>query len=89
MFLGGVFSFGSWLLAYWPGHFTSDSVHVWWAAKQPGFFLYEHPVMNVIYYRFLQQFWDHFAAVGVAQILLTSLLGSVFFTFFIKKAFVF
>ena len=41
MFLGGVFSFGSWLLVYWPGHFTSDSVHVWWAAKQPDLFLYD------------------------------------------------
>ena len=41
--------------------------------------------MNVIYYRFLQQFWDHFAVVGVAQILFTSLLGSTIFYFLYKK----
>lgn len=85
MFMGGVFSFGAWLFIYWPGHFTSDSVHIWWAAKQPGFFLYEHPAMNVIYYRFLQQFWDHFAVVGIAQILFTSLLGSAIFYFLHQK----
>jgi hypothetical protein len=85
MFMGGVLSFGAWLLIYWPGHFTTDSVHIWWAAKQPGYFLHEHPVMNVIYYRFLQQFWDHFAVVGIVQISLTSLLGSYIFYWLHKK----
>ncbi|OHE30561.1 MAG: hypothetical protein A3J94_02965 [Syntrophus sp. RIFOXYC2_FULL_54_9] len=85
MLVGGVLSFGAWLLIYWPGHFTSDSVHIWWAAKQPGHFLYMHPVMNVIYYRFLQQFWDHFAIVGVAQIFFTSLLGSYILHWLHKK----
>lgn len=85
MFLGGIPAFGAWLLVYWPGHFTSDSVHIWWAAKQPGYFLYDHPVMNVIYYRFLQQFRDHFAVVGVAQIFFTSLLGSYIFYWLHKK----
>jgi hypothetical protein len=85
MFLGGIFTFGAWLLAYWPGHFTSDSVHIWWAAKQPGYFLHDHPVMNVIYYRFLQQFWDHFAVVGIAQIFFTSLLGAYIFYWLRKK----
>ncbi|MGD1151727.1 MAG: hypothetical protein ABR911_02445 [Syntrophales bacterium] len=85
MFLGGILAFGAWLLVYWPGHFTSDSVHIWWAAKQPGYFLHDHPVMNVLYYRFLQQFWDHFAMVGVVQIVFTSLLGSYIFYWFHKK----
>jgi hypothetical protein len=85
MFVGGVLSFGAWLLIYWPGHFTTDSVHIWWAAKQPGYFLHDHPVMNVIYYRFLQQFWDHFAMVGVAQILFTALLGAYIFYWLHKK----
>ena len=79
MFVGGILALGAWLLVYWPGHFTTDSVHVWWAAKQPGYFLHDHPVINVIYYRFLQQFWDHFAIVGIAQIILTSLLGAYIF----------
>jgi len=41
--------------------------------------------MNVIYYRFLQQFWDHFAVVGIVQISLTSLLGSYIFYWLHKK----
>ncbi len=85
MLLGGILSFSAWLLIYWPGHFTTDSVHIWWAAKQPGYFLHEHPVMNVIYYRFLQQFWDHFAVVGIAQIFWTSLLGAYIFYWLHKK----
>jgi hypothetical protein len=55
------------------------------ALKQPGHFLYMHPVMNVIYYRFLQQFWDHFAVVGTVQIFFTSLLGSYIFYWLHKK----
>jgi hypothetical protein len=82
---GAFFCFLLWLLAYWPGHFTSDSIHIWWAAKNPDVFLHEHPLMNIIYYRFLQQFWDHFAAVGVFQILVTALLGSYIFYDLHKK----
>lgn len=85
MFIGAILSFSAWLLVYWPGHFTTDSVHIWWAAKQPAYFMHDHPVMNVIYYRFLQQFWDHFAIVGISQILLTSLLGSYIFYWLYKK----
>ena len=85
MFAGGILSFSAWLLTYWPGHFTTDSIHIWWAAKQPGYFLYDHPVINVIYYRFLQQFWDHFAVVGIVQILLTALLGAYIFYFLHRK----
>jgi len=85
MFMGGVLSFGAWLMIYWPGHFTIDSLYLWWAAKQPGYFLHEHPVINVIYYRFLQQFWDHFAIVGVAHIFFTSLLGSYILYWLHKK----
>lgn len=85
MFIGGILSFGAWLLVYWPGHFTSDSVHIWWAAKNPGYFLYSHPVMNILYYRLLQQFWDYFAVVGIVQIFFTSLLGSYIFYWLHKK----
>jgi hypothetical protein len=85
MFMGGVLSFGAWLLIYWPGHFTIDSIDIWRAAKQPGYFLHDHPVINVIYYRFLQQFWDHFAVVGIAQIFFTSLLGSTILYWLHKK----
>jgi len=85
MFMGALGAFGAWLLVYWPGHFTSDSVHIWWVAKNPGYFLYDHPVLNVLYYRFLQQFWDHFAVVGIVQIFFTSLLGSYVFYWLYKR----
>ena len=85
MFAGGVLAFGAWLLVYWPGHFTTDSVHIWWAARQPGYFMHDHPVMNVIFYRYLQQFRDHFAMVGIAQILLTSLLGAYILFWIYRK----
>jgi hypothetical protein len=82
---GAFFCFLPWLLAYWPGHFTSDSIHIWWAARNPDVFLHEHPLMNIIYYRFLQQFWDHFAAVGIFQILVMAFLGSYIFYDLNKK----
>ena len=79
MFSGALICFSLWLLAYWPGHLTSDSIHIWWAAKNPGYFLHEHPFVNIFYYRFLQQIWNHFAVVGIFQIVATSLLGSYIF----------
>ncbi|MBC8484479.1 MAG: hypothetical protein H8D45_00355 [Bacteroidetes bacterium] len=85
MFFGAVFAFSTWLLAYWPGYMTSDSIHIWWAAKKPGYFIHSHPFMNVIYYRFLQQIWDNIAVVSVFQILLTSLLGSYIFYYLYKN----
>ena len=85
MFSGAVLSFSTWLLAYWPGYLTSDSIHIWWAAKKPGYFIHSHPFMNVIYYRFLQQIWDNVAIVGIFQILLTSLLGSYIFYYIYKN----
>ena len=85
MFLGAVLSFSIWLIAYWPGYMTSDSIHIWWAAKKPGYFIHSHPFMNIIYYRFLQQIWDNIAIVGIFQILLTSLLGSYIFYYIYKN----
>lgn len=79
MFTGAVICFFLWLMAHWPGHLTTDSIHIWWAAKQPGYFLHEHPFVNILYYRFLQQIWNHFAVVSVFQIVATALLGSYIF----------
>jgi len=85
MFLGSISSFSTWLLAYWPGYMTSDSIHIWWAAKKPGYFIHTHPFMNVIYYRFLQQIWDNVAIVPIFQILTTSILSSYIFYYIYKK----
>jgi len=80
-----VLVFSTWLTAYWPGHMTSDSIHVWWAAEKPGYFIFSHPVLNVIYYRFLQQIWNNIAVVGVFQVLTTSLVGAYLFFFLFKN----
>ena len=85
MLTGNLMVFSLWLLAYWPGHFTSDSVHIWWAARNPGYFIFQHPAMNVIFYRFLQQIWDHLAIVGIVQILMISILGSYIFYYLYKQ----
>jgi hypothetical protein len=85
MFSGAVFTFFAWLLAYWPGHMTSDSIDIWRAAKIPGYFYHYHPFLNIIYYRFLQQIWDSIAVVGICQILLASLLGSYIFYYIYKN----
>ena len=83
MFSGASLCFSLWLLAYWPGHLTTDSIHIWWAAKNPEYFLHEHPFVNILYYRFLQQIWNHFAVVGLFQIVATSFLGSyIFYTLY-------
>ena len=79
MFAGALVCFSLWLLAYWPGHLTTDSIHIWWAAKQPDYLLHEHPFINILYYRFLQNIWDHFAVVGLFQIFVASLLGAYIF----------
>jgi hypothetical protein len=79
MFSGAFVCFSLWLLAYWPGHLTTDSIHIWWAAKKPDYLLHEHPFVNILYFRFLQQIWDHFAMVGFFQIFVASLLGSYIF----------
>lgn len=79
MLSGALLCFLPWLLAYWPGHLTTDSIHIWWAASNPGYFLHEHPFINILYYRFLQQIWNHFSVVGIFQIIATSLLGSYIF----------
>ena len=79
MFVAAFLCFFLWLLAYWPGHLTTDSIHIWWAAKNPDYFLHEHPFVNILYYRFLQQIWNHFAVVGLFQIAATSLLGAYIF----------
>ena len=85
-FLGAVLVFSTWLIAFWPGVMSVDSLKVWRAAKLPEVFLNDHPILNVIFYMYLIHLWDHIAVVPVIHILLASLLGSyIFFSLYRQK----
>jgi hypothetical protein len=85
-FLGAVLVFSIWLIAFWPGVMSVDSLKVWRAAKLPEVFLNDHPILNVIFYMYLIHLWDHIAVVPVIHILLASLLGSyIFFSLYRQK----
>lgn len=82
---GGILTFSVWLVAFWPGVMSVDSLKVWRAARIPGYFLNDHPFLNVLLYRYLMHIWDHPAVVPIAQIILVSLLGAhIFFSLFQK-----
>ena len=71
------------LLAFWPGIMSVDSMKIWRAAKLPGVFLNDHPVFNVVLYMYLMHLWDNAAIVPTMQVFFTALLGaSIFFWFF-------
>ena len=64
--IAGVFSL--WLLAFWPGVMSVDSLKIWRAAILPGVFLNDHPLLNVIFYRYLAGLWNNMAVVPLAHI---------------------
>ena len=85
LFGGAILSFSIWLVAFWPGVMSVDSLKVWRAAKIPGFFLNDHPILNVVFYMYLMHIWDNVAVVPITQIVLVSLLGShIFFSLYRK-----
>jgi len=85
MFAGALLVFSCWLIAYWPGKLTTDSIDIWRTAKIPGLVLNDHPVLNIIFYKFLQQIWDHVAVVGMVQITATAALGAYILYFVLKN----
>lgn len=66
--------FGTWLAAFWPGVMSVDSMKIWRAALLPDVYLNDHPLLNVILYKYLRHLWDNVAVVPVVQVCLTSLL---------------
>ena len=70
--------FGVWLVAFWPGVMSVDSLKVWQAAMLPDVYLNDHPVLNVFLYKYLYQLWGNPAVVAVAQVILMALLFSWF-----------
>ncbi len=82
-FLGAVCCYLIWLLIFWPGVMSVDSLKVWRAAQLPEVYLNDHPIINVFLYMFLYHIWNNPAVVPLFHILATSLLVStVFFTIY-------
>ena len=79
-FLVSICCYIVWLAAFWPGVMSVDSLKIWRAAKLPGVFINDDPVLNVILYMYLMQIWNNVAIIPITQILLGSLLNaSIFF----------
>ena len=73
-FTGSTLVYGAWLIIFWPGVMSVDSLNIWRAAWLPDVMINNHPLLNVLWYTFLLHFWNNIAVVPVAQILLLSLL---------------
>ncbi len=66
--------FGTWLAAFWPGVMSVDSMKIWRAALRPDVYLNDHPLLNVIFYKYLRHIWGNSAVVPIVQIFLISVL---------------
>ncbi len=80
-FFGACAVYTIYLLAFWPGLMSVDSLNIWRAAWLPEVMINNHPVLNVIWYTFLLHLWNHTAVVPLSQILLLSVLIAAFFSF--------
>ena len=78
LFGSSLIVFGTWLVAFWPGVMSVDSLKVWRAAMLPDVYLNDHPVLNVIFYKYLYQLWSNQAVVPLVQVILMALLFSWF-----------
>jgi hypothetical protein len=84
MLLVSLTVFGTWLAAFWPGVMSVDSMKIWRAALLPDVYLNDHPLLNVILYKYLHHLWDNVAVVPIVQVFLTSLLIA-WFAFWIYR----
>ena len=78
-FAGAVTAYSFWLVAFWPGVMSVDSLKIWRAALLPEVFLNDHPVLNVVLYMYLSQLWQNPAVVPIAHIVLMALLTAHIF----------
>ena len=86
LFIGAVSVYTVWLVAFWPGIMSVDSLKVWRAAKLPEVFLNDHPLLFVFLYKYLRHLWDNVAVVSLFHIALTSMLIShVVFSLFRER----
>ena len=70
-----------WLLIFWPGVFSVDSLKVWRAAQLPEVFLNDHPILNVFLYTYLFHIWNNPAIVPLSHIIaMSTLVAWIFYT---------
>lgn len=75
-FIGAAGIYSLWLVAFWPGVMSVDSLKVWRAAQLPDVFINDHPFFFVLFYAYLQHLWNHVAVVPIFNILTVSCLVS-------------
>ncbi len=79
-FTGALVIYNIWLLAFWPGVMSVDSLNIWRAAWLPEVMLNNHPALNVLWYMFLLHLWNNSAVVPLSQILILAfLIAATFF----------
>ncbi len=76
---GAAGAFFLWLLPFWPGVMSIDSLKIWRAALLPEVFLNDHPLFNVVLYTYLSQLWHNPAIVPLFHIVMISLLTAYVF----------
>ena len=80
MWVSGVAVFSFWLLAFWPGVMSVDSLKIWRAALLPEIVINDHPLLNVVLYRYLSGLWNNIAGVVIFHIVIVAgLLAFVFY----------
>lgn len=87
LFLGGSLPvYSAWLLVFWPGVASIDSLKIWRAALLPDVYLNDHPFLNVLLYRYLAHFWNNIAVVPLFHIvMLAVLVASIFYSLYCRK----
>lgn len=83
LLLGAVSSYLIWLLIFWPGVLSVDSLKIWRAAQLPGVWLNDHPILNVFLYTYLYHLWNNPAVVPLFHIFaMSTLVAVVFYTIY-------
>ncbi len=79
-FCGTLTMHGLWLVAFWPGVMSVDSLNIWRAAVLPDVRLANHPYVNELWYLFLSLFWTDPAIVPMVHVVLISTLTAAAFS---------
>ncbi len=86
LFCGAFICYLFWLLVFWPGVMSVDSLKIWRAAQLPEVFLNDHPILNVFLYTYLFHVWNNPAIVPLFHItVMSALVSTLFFTIFKQK----
>ena len=75
MFAASTFVFSLWLLGWWPGLMTRDSLDTWLDTKRLDFHNW-NPFVHALYVLVLTQLYDSPAVIAIVQLLATAALGS-------------